>query len=171
MLQVISRKNAGFKPQVRRFREQVIELVKRFQFRDRTAVCCFGVSVSQCYLLETLDRHQGLTMKQLAVELHLSLSTVTRVVGPLVEKGLVLRREDPRDRRRRLMALTSRGKRLCVRIWDHLARSEERILRQFPASRRDQLIQLLGELNQAFDSCREECCRPPNGVVIGTESA
>ena len=39
-----------------RLHRAVTELVRRYQFRDRNEICCFGISVSQCYALEALGR-------------------------------------------------------------------------------------------------------------------
>ena len=64
-------------------------LVKRYQFRDRNETVAYGLSVSQAYSLRALHQNGPLTMGELATELHLTVSTLTRVVDQLVEKQLV----------------------------------------------------------------------------------
>jgi DNA-binding MarR family transcriptional regulator len=85
--------------QARRLHRAVTELVRRYQFRDRNEICCFGVSVSQCHALEALGQAGELTMGELASQMHLSVSTMTRVVDQLVARGLAQRGEDAKDRR------------------------------------------------------------------------
>ena len=59
-----------------------------YQFRDRDRICCFDVSVSQCYALEGLVRRGGLTLNELAAHLYLDKSTASRVVDALERKRL-----------------------------------------------------------------------------------
>lgn len=140
--------------QVERFHREMVELIKKYQFRDRTQMTCCGISVSQCYVLETLQHAGALTMNELAVRMHLTVSTVTRVVDQLVTKKLVTRREDERDRRYRLVDLTPGGRTVFERSWKTVFESEKAILQGFPAGQRESLIRLLRELNQAVDRWR-----------------
>lgn len=50
------------------------------------------------------------TMKKIAETLGVAVSTPTRTIDRLVEKGLVNRTVDPKDRRRLLIELTPKGK-------------------------------------------------------------
>lgn len=75
------------------------ELLRRYQFRDRNQVCCYGISVSQSHILDILAEEGDLTMQQLARRMFKSVSTMTRVAGQLVRKGYIKRRQDPEDRR------------------------------------------------------------------------
>jgi DNA-binding MarR family transcriptional regulator len=52
------------------------------------------------------------TMKQIAETLGVAVSTPTRTVDHLIEKGLVTRSVDKKDRRQLLIELTSKGKKL-----------------------------------------------------------
>jgi len=92
--------------QILQFHQQIVELIKKYQFRDRNQICCFGISVSQCYILETLHTHGPLTMNELAKKMYLKISTITRVVEQLVKKNYVKREEGLNDRRVRLINLT-----------------------------------------------------------------
>lgn len=145
--------------QAARFHEQIVELIKKYQFRDRGAVCCFGISVSQCYILEALKREGALTMNQLAEKMRLSVSTLTRVVGQLVDKGLAVRSEDPADRRVRYVQLTPQGEEMFRKLWSATLRSEREILGRFPEGERDSLIRFLEMLNHAVDGWQAQCSR------------
>ncbi|MCB0292542.1 MAG: MarR family transcriptional regulator [Calditrichaeota bacterium] len=150
--------NTAFDQQVAAFHREVLELIKKYQFRDRSQMSCCGISVSQCYLLEALHRQGPLTMNQLAEALHLSISTVTRVVDQLVLKQYVSRTEGADDRRVRLIQLTEAGERVYQQAWESVFASERTILEQFPEEHREMLIVFLRKLNQAVDHW-QACCR------------
>lgn len=140
--------------QVARFHREMVELVKKYQFRDRNQVTCHGLSVSQCYVLEALQGFGPQTMNELAQRMYLSVSTLTRVVDQLVAKGHVTRSEDERDRRVRRVRLTSRGSAMHREAWKRVFASEKTILGGFPPSQRETVVELLRKLNRAVDEWR-----------------
>ncbi len=139
---------------VDRFHKQIVELVKKYQFRDRNEICCFGISVSQCYILETLKENGPLTMNTLAQKMYLSVSTVTRVVDHLVKKDYVRRDEDPFDRRIRRITMTEKGLAIYLKSWAKIVESEIGILESLPKDQKENAINLLIMLNNAVDSWR-----------------
>lgn len=134
----------------------VTTLVKKYQFRDRNDICCFGISVSQCYTLEVLREYGPLTMQTLAEHLQLAVSTVTRIINQLVDKRLVERQSDPRDRRICQVSLTADGKQLLYTIRHELIIREQAILQRIPAESRDHVIWAITELSRAIDDWKEE---------------
>jgi DNA-binding MarR family transcriptional regulator len=133
----------------------VTALVKKYQFRDRNDICCYGISVSQCYTLETLREQGTLSMQALADQLRLAVSTVTRIVDQLVDKRLVKRQSDPRDRRICQVQLTAEGKRLFHTIRTELVAREQAILQRIPVASRDHVIWAIAELSRALDDRKE----------------
>lgn len=83
----------------------------------------------------------------LAAEAFLDLSTVSRQVRSLIQRGLVERRPDPDDRRGALLAVTSAGR----AAFEHYRRLRDaelaELLRPWPAGERQELIRLLARLN------------------------
>src|ERR1700754_3464708 len=75
------------------------DLIRVYQFRDRDRICCYDVSVSQCYALEEVVRQGGMSLNDLAARLYLDKSTASRVVDSLERKGYVARTPHPSDRR------------------------------------------------------------------------
>ncbi|MBI2839549.1 MAG: MarR family transcriptional regulator [Acidobacteria bacterium] len=92
------------------------ELARRYQFRNREEVCCYGLTVSQCYALEALSREGILATSELAERLGLDLSSTTRIVDQLVRKKLAIRRRGASDARVREIATTDAGRRLVNRL-------------------------------------------------------
>jgi len=142
-------KEQEFEEQVNRFHEQIVELIKKYQFRDRNREICCGLSVSQCYVLETLRRFGPLSMKNLADKMHLTISTITRVIQPLLHKNYIRREEDPKDRRIRLISLMPEGESFSQQVWKNTFDSEKIILGNFPSENREMLIEFLKSLNKA----------------------
>ncbi|MBX7152706.1 MarR family transcriptional regulator [bacterium] len=135
---------------VQQFHREIVELIKKYQFRDRNEMVGHGLTVSQCYILETLNQHGALEMQQLADKMHLSISTVTRAVEPLVVQKLVDRIVDPNDNRVRVIAMTERGQTLFEKHWEGVLKAEKTILESFPEESREMLIDFLRKLNAAF---------------------
>ena len=137
--------------QAEQLHRAVTTLVKKYQFRARNDICCYGISVSQCYTLETLREHGTLSMQALADLLQLAVSTVTRIVDQLVDKRLVERQSNSRDRRICQVQLTAEGKRLLHTIHTELVAREQAILQRRPAASRDHVIWAIAELSRALD--------------------
>lgn len=69
------------------------------------------VTVSQCLMLQLLagEKENGLAMKDLAQQMGMATSTITRFVDALVRDGYVVRREDNQDRRINRVIPTQKG--------------------------------------------------------------
>lgn len=71
-----------------------------------------GLSAPHAYLLRTVCHQPGLTQQQVADELQLEKSTVTRFVKALLDKGLISRQPGD-DGRENLLVATPAGKQIC----------------------------------------------------------
>jgi len=71
-----------------------------------------GVTAPQRLVIRIVGRFPGISAGEVSDILHLHPSTLTGVVQRLVERGLLLRRTDPADARRALLALTDKGRAL-----------------------------------------------------------
>ena len=68
-----------------------------------------NLSVAEIAALHLIDRDKTLRVSDLAVLLDADLPAASRIATRLVAQGLVDRREDPDDRRTRLLTLTQQG--------------------------------------------------------------
>ena len=107
----------------------VADLVRVYQFRDRDRICCYDISVTQCYALETLVEHGPLRLGALADRLYLDKSTTSRVVGTLARKGYVEQQAEGGDRRAVALSATRAGKRLYEQITARADRAAEGVAR------------------------------------------
>jgi MarR family transcriptional regulator, 2-MHQ and catechol-resistance regulon repressor len=144
------------KRQAERMYAVFAELVRRYQFRDRDQVCFHGLSVSQCYTLELLADAGPRTMGALAAEICLKVSTATRVVDPLIWRGLATRREDPNDRRVCRVRITRAGRAVVARVRAKIIAEYQAVLKTVPAASRPAVIAALSHMLSAFK--RRQCC-------------
>ncbi len=82
------------------------------RLRSRDSRDSSGSGFAHLRLLAELRRHGSLTASALAAAAELSPATVTEMLDTLVDRGLVERQRDERDRRLVHVRLTSRGRRV-----------------------------------------------------------
>lgn len=129
--------------------DALADLIRVYQFRDRDRICCQDISVTQYYALESLARHGPLTLNELASQLYLDKSTVSRVVNTIERKKLLRRQPHEQDRRAVLLALTDAGRRLYDGIRDDIEERERRLISEFDPDVRTAMIALIGRLAEA----------------------
>ncbi len=101
----------------RKFQKALTLVCQRFNALQRGEKRCFGLTGSQCFLIELLQRAGRSNVRELAQGLGLDQSTVTRGVGVLERDGLVRRtRDGERDRRRVFVSLTRRGRLMAEKL-------------------------------------------------------
>lgn len=141
------------------------DLLRVYQFRDRDRICCFDISVSQCYALEGLVRRGGMTLNDLAAYLYLDKSTASRVVDALERKGYVARSPHPKDGRAVLLEATPSGRELEGKIRESILAEERHLLADFTPDVRQAMTLLLRRLAGAASAAVEtgggSCCRIP----------
>ena len=140
--------------QARALREATVELVKKYQFRDRSETVAYSLSVSQAYALGSIARLGPLAMADLADDLHLSPSTLSRVVDQLVRKSLVRREQSGEDRRVWYVAVTGPGRTLWRQIDDDLVAIDREVLASVAPAERATVIRAVRLLSEASDRWR-----------------
>jgi DNA-binding MarR family transcriptional regulator len=71
-----------------------------------------GLGRHHRWVLYFVARHPGITMVELIGRVHLSKQSLSRLLGELLEKGLIARSRGTRDRRLRPLELTAKGRQL-----------------------------------------------------------
>jgi DNA-binding MarR family transcriptional regulator len=134
--------------EVRQFRR----IMRRFERVSDAQVknCCAHVTLAQCVVLLEIDENGRLTMGQLATQLRLDNSTLSRTIDGLVGKGLVERLREERDRRVIYIQLTSEGKAACRTIHQENDGHVRQIFAKIPASKRGAVIRNFETLVEAF---------------------
>ncbi len=77
---------------------------------------------------------------------------ITRMVDRLLDKGLITRTRNPRDRRVVFLSLTPRGKRLATRLEREKVEEIKVVLRSIPERERRDLLDLFQRIRDYLDS-------------------
>lgn len=125
------------------------ELLRLYQFRDRDRMGYHGLTITQSYVMEVIIRRRRLTLNDLAEEMNLDKSTLSRVVDGLERKGAVRRLPNPLDGRSVLLEATRSGTRRRARIEADIIAENETVLAPFAPTVRRDLVGLIGALTQA----------------------
>jgi DNA-binding MarR family transcriptional regulator len=72
----------------------------------------YGITGPQRLVIRIVGRHPGIAAGRIAEILHVHPSTLTGVLGRLVDRGILTRQVDPEDGRRALFGLTAQGRKL-----------------------------------------------------------
>jgi MarR family 2-MHQ and catechol resistance regulon transcriptional repressor len=153
--------NSALRQDAEALHAAVSDLVRIYQFRDRDKICCYDVSVTQCYALEVLAERGPSRSQALAEALRLDKSTTTRVVDALVRKGYVERLPDPEDARAVSLRITREGRKLYEKINGELIEQQFDLLRDLDPRVRAGATELIQRLARAAQS------RFVSGVSVG----
>jgi DNA-binding MarR family transcriptional regulator len=108
-----------------------------------------GFSFAELRLLVPLRGAEGgRRPTELAHELHLTASGVTRALLPLERRGIVERRRDARDARASLVILTPAGRTLLDEALEAAGERATRLMRRLSVGQAKQLQRLLDEVGR-----------------------
>lgn len=108
-----------------------------------------GLSFAELRLLVPLrEASHGRRPTELAHELHLTASGVTRALLPLERRGIVERRKDSHDARASLAVLTSAGRTLLDEALEEAGERAARLMRRINVGQTKQLQRLLDEVGR-----------------------
>ncbi len=110
-----------------------------------------GATTTQYGVLVILRYCEGLDQIGLSKKVGLDRSTTGLVVKKLADDGLVVRVEDPQDRRRKIIVLTAKGERHLESLRGPAARAQEIALSAFTPAEADQFLALLGKFVDRFN--------------------
>lgn len=114
---------------------------------DLRSMVELDLSISQFRCLILLGQHpEALPINELADRLDLTLATAGRNVDRLVAHGLVERREDPQDRRVRLVSLSVAGRTIMTEIDEARHDAIRAFARSLDPSDRDRLAAALAPI-------------------------
>ncbi len=140
-------------------------LARRYQFRNRDEVCCYGLTVSQCYALQTLYDAGEMSSSALSARLGLDLSSTTRLIDQLLKKKLTVRVKSDEDARVRKIRLTEAGSRLISRIETDFANMLAQALSGFDPKVLHQLPDVLQTLTAALNCAPAQTQFIPAGNI------
>jgi DNA-binding MarR family transcriptional regulator len=136
-------------------------LLSRLARATNQALACalseLGLRSQQFAILDLLVEDGPAAQTDLAVQLGVHASNLVRLLDEMEERGLLVRRRDPRDRRRQLVVPTRAGAEILTRAERTAAEVEHELLSPLSRSEQRQLRGLLGRL------AADRCGRPRGG--------
>ena len=114
-----------------------------------------GLTMPQARVLFTIFEQGDQSAGQLAERLGVSPSTITGITDRLVRQNLIQRKEDPKDRRVVLLAVTEEGASLTSEIAESSRAFLRRVFAEIPDARLAEIAAALEDVAQANAAVRE----------------
>ncbi|WP_369069582.1 MarR family winged helix-turn-helix transcriptional regulator [Kineococcus terrestris] len=128
-------------------------LQHRLRHRAHAETGDLGVTPAQARLLRVLGRcERAPRMGELAERLRVAPRSVTDLVDPLEERGLLRREQDPANRRVALVRLTDEGRRVHAELHERARASAATAFEVLDEAERAQLLALLRRVTTALDT-------------------
>ena len=127
--------------------------------RQDTAFC-EGVTFHQFVILEAVSKNKGLNISDLHRILSVEKSTTTRLVNPLISKGLLKREKSNLDSRAFVLTLTEDGRNIHQKVQLCLDDFFHKVASNLPVGKRDNILQavqiFINAIKNAAGVC--DCC-------------
>ncbi|HEY3388698.1 MAG TPA: MarR family transcriptional regulator [Prolixibacteraceae bacterium] len=124
----------------------VYEMKRKCAQVDQRLMDDLNISQSELLFFSALDDCQGLSSPELAKNMGLSLSRISRVVDKLVVNGYLDRNTDAADRRAITLCLTPKGKVVRSKIEEVRNECEARLLGTIPSEEIERFRELISKI-------------------------
>jgi len=141
---------------IKHFRE-IIRIFEREIFLQNTASCCDGISLSQCHTLLEIEKNEKISVSELAQNMRLDKSTVSRNVDSLVKLDFVARVIPDENRRKAILNLKTEGQKVCTSINYSNDSYIENVLQDFSDQDREVFLDLFRKLTLNMVNARKNC--------------
>jgi DNA-binding MarR family transcriptional regulator len=151
-----------------RLNDQNTELMEIFIGMSQVTRCCRqdvafceGVTFHQFMILDAIARKKELNMADLHKILAVEKSTTTRLVNPLIKKGLLTREKAQHDSRAITLMLTEEGKKIHQKVSLCLAGFFQKVTKNIPEGKRDQILEAIRIFIRAIKNSAADysCCK------------
>ena len=122
---------------------------------------CENVTFTQFTILDAVGKTGTLRLSDLHNIPVVEKSTTTRLVAPLVNQGLIVRKKSQQDSRAITLQLTDEGKAVLKRVWVCLSRLFNAIEESLPEDKRADIYMAVKVFTQAVEkACTAgTCCK------------
>ena len=140
--------------------ELIMSLAREIRCCSRDEAICIDLTFHQFIILDAVARKGELGLTDLHRILSVEKSTTTRLVNPLIKRGLLLRDRAIHDSRAAVLRVTKEGAEAHGKAWDCLEGFFGGIVQNIPAGQRAKVLAAVkvftGAMRKAADACR--CC-------------
>jgi len=116
----------------------LVRIAEDIDRRFVAALAALGLRPRELRTLVLVDRHPGLSQRELARRLGVDPGNLVALLDGMDRDGLITRRRDRGDRRRRTLRLTAKGERALARANRATAAVEDAVFRALKTSERAQ---------------------------------
>jgi len=99
----------------------ISELSQAIRCCQQERFFCENITFSQFFILDAISEKGQMKLAELHKVLAVEKSTTTRLVGPLVRQGLIVRERSGNDSRALNLRLTKKGEGVHRRVWECLS--------------------------------------------------
>ncbi len=124
----------------------VYEMKKKCGDLDIQLMEHLNLSQSELLFFASLDQCTGISSPELARNMGLSPSRISRVIEKLVVDGYLDRNVDKSDRRAITLCLTEEGRKIRAEIERSRSECESRLVRALPESDLDKFREIIGKM-------------------------
>jgi len=137
--------------------EIIMGLSREIRCCSRDEAICQDVTFHQFMILDAVAKKRELGLAELHGILSVEKSTTTRLVNPLIEKGLLKRDRATHDSRAIRLSLTEEGVETHRRVWLCLGGFFQNITRQIPEAHRKAVLESVRVFTKAMRSAAVAC--------------
>jgi DNA-binding MarR family transcriptional regulator len=140
--------------------EIIMSLAREIRCCSRDEAICQNLTFHQVMILDAVAREGELGLTDLHEILSVEKSTTTRLVNPLIQRGLLKRGRAAHDSRAATLSMTEEGRETHRKAWECLGGFFDGITQNLPESRREEVLAAVkvftGAIRKAAAACR--CC-------------
>jgi DNA-binding MarR family transcriptional regulator len=122
-----------------------------------------GLTPPQHGVLVVAANSPGLDQAGIARALGFDRATVGALIHGLERRGMLRREGSATDRRRKVLALTARGRAMLARAQGAVRKTSERLLAPLPARDRARFVDLLARLTDTLNAASRTPVQAPEG--------
>jgi DNA-binding MarR family transcriptional regulator len=135
----------------------IMGLSREIRCCSRDEAICQNVTFHQFIILDAVVKKKGLGLADLHKILSVEKSTTTRLVNPLLQKGLLRRDKAEHDSRAVKLTLTEEGIETHRKVWICLGGFFENITRNIQEDRQEEIVEAIKVFTTAMRKAAAEC--------------
>ena len=141
----------------REFFEIIMTLSREIRCCSRDDTICQGLTFQQFIILDAVVREGELAFTDLHRLLSVEKSTTTRMVNPLIRRGLLRRETAVHDSRAATLTATPQGREVHGEAWDCLEGFFDGIVQGIPPGRRNEVLAAIRVFTEAMKRAAAAC--------------
>lgn len=116
----------------------------------------YDLTLEQLHLLKNMPEGQGLTQRELGGLANKKPANMTRILDRLESKGLMVRRDNPEDRRAALVYLTEKGRELTAKVQGGFEVYSSRFVRGITAEEQETTRKVMQKISQNLQEMTDD---------------